>query len=74
MSFPSEGAGKGDFRRPFNQEEYDKNYILAFGITCVGCNGLGFLPSLPYVEIVETKCNLCNGLGKVEKPRGGKNG
>jgi RecJ-like exonuclease len=71
-------GGKGDKRRPYNQANWDRNYILAFGIDCKNCSGTGKVTQIhlhPDKAGLNTtwksrsteNCPFCNGLGRVDK-------
>ena len=65
------GAGKGDKRRPYNQKNWDRNYILAFGKDCKNCNGTGKVRVVcegkKWYEQPHEDCPFCNGLGRVDR-------
>lgn len=52
---------------PENKEQFDRNWIRAFGKVCPDCKGKGTLPDKYRGKVIDTLCLRCQGIGKVEK-------
>jgi DnaJ-class molecular chaperone len=66
-------TGKGSKRRPYNQETWDRNWVLIFGVDCKFCHGTGYTLYLNPFEALEDLrskkliCKYCDGLGRIER-------
>ncbi len=58
--------GKGDFPRPCNKKEYDRNYLRLFGKKCPNPKCYNGILAIGLGDM-NNKCPICDGLGYVEK-------
>jgi hypothetical protein len=77
VSIPTEGAGKGDIKRPTDRKKYDENWVKVFGKVCLDCTGRGWRWNFKDVskpgdtgitmeQVGKRVCPNCSGLGKVD--------